>query len=375
MAKNRSQLLDILSEQSVAKQILNRPLSDQGFDEAVRYPFLAIVGQEEMKLALLLSLINRQVGGVLLIGPRGTGKTTAVRGLVSILPIVRHSKCARGCDDNNGIDAVCPDCAVKMGQGEALTSIEPMRLIELPLNSRLEDVVGGINERIAIEQNRVVVERGVLSYADQNLLYIDEVNLLDDQITNAILDAAAQGRFMVRRGPMTASYRSRLFLIGSMNPEEGHLRPQLQDRFGLRVFVGALTETEDRLETYHRTTAYHRNPVQFYEEWEDHTDLTLQEIQIARERLPKVGFEDGVQETGIRWIQTLEIESHRAEVTLFEAGRAYAAADARDKVTIEDLRIVAPMALRQRRSEFMTSYIEGQQQENDKIAQILDEAT
>ena len=329
-----------------------------------------------MKLALLLSLINRQTGGLLLIGPRGTGKTTAVRGLVNLMPSVKRSACAYGCEEemafNGGVDAVCADCAVKIGMGQPITKMEPMRLNELPLNTRLEDVIGGINERIALEQNKVVLNRGILSYADQNLLYIDEVNLLEDAIINAILDAAAQGIFTVRRGPMAATYRSRLFLVGSMNPEEGKLRPQLQDRFGLRIVVTALKSAEDRLAAYRRVVQYQQNPHQFVAEWQYLTDTTLAEVQAARTLLPEVSFEKGVEETGIRWIQDLKIESHRAEITLFEAARAHAAADEREKATVDDLKIVAPLALRQRNSPFISDYLVSQGEEDAVIQQVID---
>lgn len=375
MAKYRSQLLEILETQSVAQKVIKAPLSDQGLDDALRFPFLALVGQDEMKLALLLSLINRQIGGLLLIGPRGTGKTTAVRGLINLMPTVKKSSCPYGCEEEavfeHGIEAVCAECAVKVGQGEAITKSEPMRLIELPLNARLEDVVGGINERVAIEQNKIVLNRGILSFADQNVLYIDEVNLLEDSLTNAILDAAAQGLFTVRRGPMSATYRSRLFLVGSMNPEEGRLRPQLQDRFGLRVVVTALSDSEERLEAYRRASSYQQNPHKFTAEWQYYTDLALLDIQAARERLPNVTFEPGLEEIGIGWIQKLDIASHRAEITLFEAARARAAADEREVVILDDLKTVAPLALRHRQSEFISDYIELVDNEDSRIQEVM----
>jgi len=375
MAKYRSQLLEILETQSVAQKVIKAPLSDQGLDDALRFPFLALVGQDEMKLALLLSLINRQTGGLLLIGPRGTGKTTAVRGLINLMPTVKKSSCPYGCEEEavfeHGVDAVCAECAVKVGMGEPITKSEPMRLIELPLNARLEDVVGGINERVALEQNKIVLNRGILSFADQNLLYIDEVNLLDDTITNAILDAAAQGIFTVRRGPMSATYRSRLFLVGSMNPEEGQLRPQLQDRFGLRVVVTALTDMEDRLEAYRRSSTYQKNPHKYTAEWQYYTDLALLDIQAARERLPNVTFEPDVEKIGMEWIQNLEIGSHRAEIALFEAARARAAADERETVLLDDLKTVAPLALRHRHSEFIADYLEVVKAENDRIQAVI----
>ncbi len=142
----------------------------------------------------------------------------------------------------------------------------------------LDDVIGGINERVALEQNRVQLERGILSQADQNVLYIDEVNLLDEQIVDAILDAAAQGQYTVRRGPLAATYRSRLVLIGTMNPEEGVLRPQIQDRFGLRVVVRGLSKEADRLAIYHRAQAYRSNPYALAIDWLDETRAAAQEI-------------------------------------------------------------------------------------------------
>ncbi|MBN1991376.1 MAG: magnesium chelatase [Anaerolineae bacterium] len=345
----------------------------------LRYPFLAIVGQTEMKVALILTLINRAVGGVLLVGARGTAKTTAVRGLLDLMPVVERSACEYGCEPEDiyqyGLDAVCKECAQKFGMGDPLTRPEPMRLVELPLNARLEDVVGGINERVALEQNRVAVERGILSQADQNLLYIDEVNLLDDIIVDAILDAAGQGVYSVRRGPLSATYRSRLTLVGSMNPEEGNLRPQIQDRFGLRVLVRGIQDPAERLEIYRRAMAYANKPYKFVLDWVTETEAAAADIMEARQRLSQVGFARGVQDEGLRWIETLKIDSHRAEMTLFEAGRAYAAIDDRLEVTLDDLRAVAPLALRQRQTDFAAKYFADQENEDTEIQKVINHTT
>jgi len=343
--------------------------------ESLPFPFLAIVGQKEMKLALLLGLINPSIGGVLLVGPRGTAKTTAVRSMVDLLPKVERSLCFYGClaDDlkTGGMDAVCPDCAKKYGEDQPLSAPDRVRLIELPLNARLEDVIGGIDERIAVTHERLRVRRGILAQADRNLLYIDEINLLADNIIDAILDAAAQGSYTVRRGPVSAIYHARFVLIGSMNPEEGRLRPQILDRFGMRVIVRGLEDLTGRLEAYRRVQAYISNPRGLAIAYADATLAAAYEIQLARTRLPKVTLPDKVARPAIKLVQKMGIDSLRAEISWFEAARAYTAADSRDKVTPEDLQAVAPMTLRLRRSQFMAEFFSSQEGEEIELNTML----
>ncbi len=282
--RNLRELVDYVSGKSL-------PLlsAEEGrVTEPMPFPFLGIVGQHEMKLALLLGLINPNIGGILLIGPRGTAKTTAVRSLLGLLPQVERSTCFYGCTPEDieigGLDAVCPDCAKKYGEGKSLTAPDKVRLIELPLNARLDDVVGSIDERAALHE-RMRVRRGILAQADLNLLYIDEINLLGDDIVDSILDASAQGSYTVRRGPVVATYRSRFVLIGSMNPEEGRLRPQILDRFGLRVIVRGLENSEERLEAYRRVQAYLANPRRMIGQFAEEMEAAASEIRIARERV------------------------------------------------------------------------------------------
>ena len=373
----RSLLLQRLK--SVSMDVLDRTVEGATVTADIKhYPFLAIVGQEEVKMALILAVLNPMVGGVLLIGPRGTGKTTAVRGLVELMPPTRRSRCPYGCEPEAahtwGMDAICPDCAQKLARGEDIMGFDRMRLIELPLNARLEDVVGGIDERVALEQKRVRLSRGILSYAHRNILYIDEVNLLADEIVDAILDAAALGYYNVRRGPLAGTYQARFTLIGSMNPEEGNLRPQIMDRFGLRVVVPGLAEAEERLEVYHRVRAFADNPHEFLALYGPETATFTEELVQAKELLPEVTITTKAEQMTLDLVNTLQIASSRAEIVTLEAARAHAAADGRTEATVEDVSAVAPMALRQRRSQFMVDYFKEGEKEEEEIKAIMDKA-
>ncbi len=320
-------------------------------DEIRPFPLLALVGQAELKTALILGLINPQVGGILLSGPYGVGKTTAVRGLLDIMPEVPYE--------------------FEDSEGNVRTLNSPMRLLELPLNARIEDVVGTINERIALEQHRAVLEEGVLAKAHRSLLYADEINLLEPRVIDVILDAAAQGQTMVRRGAMTRLFASRFILVGSMNPEEGSLRPQIMDRFGLRVWVSPLADTAERLEIYRRSREFREEPANFRARFAAQTEALRDEVAIAREILPHVTIPPEIEALTLAVIQELKIPSHRAEIALLEAARARAAADFRSKVIIEDVERIAPLALRQRRSSMLEEYANQIRREDEGILAML----
>ena len=374
MLEKRSQLLDLLLN-SPAQKVVAAPNMDSGGADNLCFPFVAIIGQTEMKLALLLALINNHVGGVLLLGPRGTAKTTSVRSLADILPQTRRSLCPNGCTeeilDKGGMDAICKSCQQKAGYGQPLTATMAVRIVELPLNARLEDVVGGINERIALEQQRIRLDRGILSLADGNILYIDEVNLLPDAITDAILDAAAQGQYTARRGPLKLTYRAQFTLIGSMNPEEGRLRPQILDRFGLRAVVKGLPTPDLRYQAYEQAVWYRRDPAGMMAAYLDQTITLAQEIEQARQRLPAVTISLPAREMGLELVQKAAIDSNRAEITLFEAARANAAADERDIVTPEDIQAVALLALRLRRSPALEEFLRAQEAEDQQLRRFI----
>jgi magnesium chelatase subunit I len=327
-----------------------------------------------MKYALLLALINPAIGGVLLIGPRGTGKTTAVRGLVDLLPEIPRSLCYYGCMPEDieigGIDAVCPNCAKKYARGEPLAAMDKIRLVELPLNSRIEDVVGAADESETGHQY-LRLHRGILAHADRNLLLVDEVNLLADDVIDAILDAAAYGSYTVKRGASSAAYRARFMLIGTMNPEEGRLRPQIMDRFGLRIVVRGLENKEQRLEAYKRVQAYLLNPRSVMQEYGYDMRTAQAEVQAARDILHDVMIPDKLADQGLELIRSLNIDSLRAEITLFEAIKALAALDNRKLATEEDMKVIAPMALRMRRSGFIETYLSDQSKEENEINQAV----
>lgn len=370
----RSKLLEILRS-APAYQVSQMEYVDYGVADVEPFPFPAIVGQYEMKLALILAVINPAIGGVLLLGPRGTAKTTAVRALVDLLPTVTRSLCPNGCTEEmleeGGMAAICNSCAEKVGYGEPLTSEERVRIVDLPLNARLEDVVGGIDERLAVEKQQVRLERGLLSRADGHILYIDEVNMLKDTIADAILDAAAQGHYTVRRGPQKLTYRSRFLLVGSMNPEEGRLRPQLMDRFGLRAVAHGLRDRQERYMAYEQAMWYRRDPEGMAASYADQTLALAQEVQAARGRLDAVAVGDEARESGLKLIAETSIDSTRAEITLFEAARAFAAADERELVDPEDISAVALIALRFRGGGDPDPFRKQQRAEDERLKAII----
>ena len=368
--RSLKELLDHVS----GKDLPPVKFEDSGKAEILPFPFLAIVGQDEMKLALILGLVNPNIGGVLLVGPRGTAKTTSVRSLIELLPMVERSTCHYGCMpadiEEGGIDAVCPDCAKKYGEGLSLTNPSRVRLIELPLNAKLENVVGGIDERAAMH-SKMRLKRGILAQADRNLLYLDEANLLSDEVLDAILDAAAQGSYTLRRGAASATYKSRFLLVGSMNPEEGRLRPQIMDRFGLRIVVRGLDNPKERLKAYKRVQNYLSAPHQIVAEYANGTASIREELEATRARLSQVELPNRVANKAIEIIQKLGIDSLRAEITWLEAARAYTAASGRSTVKLADLHVVAPMALRLRRSKYMEKYFAEQKGEEDELKALV----
>jgi magnesium chelatase subunit I len=269
------------------------------------------------------------------------------------------------------MDGLCENCVKRVGYDEPLTAQTRVQIVELPLNAGLDDAVGGIDERMALEQNRLRLRRGILAQADGNVLYVDEVNLLDDSVTDAILDAAAQGYYNVRRGALNLQYWSRFSLVGSMNPEEGNLRPQIMDRFGLRVVVRGLTDPEQRYLAYEQALGYRTNPDRLAGLYAQDTLYLADEIAAARERLPQVSIGQEAKRIALDLIQQLKVDSMRAEITLFEAARAHAAADNRDTVLPADIGAVSLITLRLRHSKGLEQFHHTQQSEDERLKALF----
>jgi Mg-chelatase subunit ChlI len=315
----------------------------------VPFPFAAIIGQDEAKLALILAAINPRVGGVLLSGPKGTGKTTLVRGGGELLPSLTRSLCPYGCDPD-GVN-VCAACAEALARGERpRTRKSAGEIVELPINAQLDDVVGAIDLRAALERSTIDFRPGMLARANRNVLYVDEINLLSDLVVDALLDAAAQGVVHVKRGQHAIDYPSRFTLIGTMNPEEGELRPQITDRIGLRVFVQSAPSFAERLEIYRRNAAFGRDPRAFAGAYAAETKKLRAKLAAALRRIERVRVSAEAEAVAIEAVARLGIDSHRTEFVALESAAALAAWEGRDVAGAADVARVLPLAARLRRS-------------------------
>lgn len=327
------------------------------------YPFTAIVGQESMKEALILNTINPLIGGVLIRGEKGTAKSTAVRALASLLP-ERHvvGGCACGCPWNDA-SSRCPECREREDPQE---SIVPMRVVELPLSSTEDRVAGTLDIEHAISTGKKKFEPGVLAKANGNILYVDEINLLDDHIVDLLLDAAAMGVNFIEREGISYSHPSKFILVGTMNPEEGDLRPQLLDRFGLMVDVEAERDEERRMQIIERRMEFERDPEDFSSRYEEQQAELRGRIQEARELVGEIVPGKDVVRAAVRIPLHLDVDGHRADLTLIKSAVAYAAMQGRTEVLPTDVAHVAPlvMAHRMRRNPFQDSRLDAKELES-----------
>lgn len=318
------------------------------------FPFTAIIGQEEMKKALVLNVVNPKLGGVLITGEKGTAKSTAVRALADLLP---PRLCIRGCrfhDDPNDKSNWCDECHEKYDNVQPETEELPMKVVELPVSATEDRVVGTLDIEAAIKEGKRSFETGILADANRNILYVDEINLLDDHVVDVLLDSAAMGINTVEREGISYSHPARFSLVGTMNPEEGDIRPQLLDRFALSVYVAGEKDLDKRAEVIKRRLEYEDDPEEFIKKWEEEQQNEVRRIQRAMKLLPQVTTSNEILRMAAQISITLGVDGHRADIVLIKTAETLAAVAGHTEVTREDLREAAHLALphRMRRRPF-----------------------
>ncbi|MFD9253569.1 putative cobaltochelatase [Streptomyces bottropensis] len=332
---------------------------------SVPFPFTAVVGQDDLRLALLLNAVSPAVGGVLVRGEKGTAKSTAVRALAALLPEVEVvAGCRFSCDPAKP-DPACPD-----GPHEPASQTRPARMVELPVGASEDRLVGALDIERALSEGVKAFEPGLLADAHRGILYVDEVNLLHDHLVDLLLDAAAMGASYVEREGVSVRHAARFLLVGTMNPEEGELRPQLLDRFGLTVEVAASREPDQRVEVVRRRLAYDDDPAAFTARWADQEADVRQRVVAARELLPSVVLGDGVLRQIAATCAAFEVDGMRADIVMARTATALAAWAGRTEVLAEDVRQAALLALphRRRRNPFDAPGLD-----EDKLDETLEE--
>ena len=315
----------------------------------VAFPFSAIVGQDEMKRAILLTAVDPTIGGVLILGHRGTAKSTAVRALPALLPAMTVVRgCRYGCDPTaNG--RKCAECRAREGAGEKLrTERASVPVVDLPLGATEDRVVGALDLERALSRGEKAYEPGLLARAHRGYLYVDEINLLEDHLVDLLLDVAATGENVVEREGISVRHPARFVLVGSGNPEEGDLRPQLLDRFGLSVEVMTTTDIDERIEVIRRRDAFDRDPEGFTAKWEAEDAAARRRVERARKRLDTLEVPDDVLRAAAMLCAAVGTDGVRGELALLRGARALAAFDGARAVGVEHVRTIAPSALRHR---------------------------
>src|ERR1700761_6114073 len=313
---------------------------------ATAFPFSAIVGQDEMKLALMIAAVEPRVGGVLAFGDRGSGKSTAVRALAALLPQMRAVVgCRYQCDPDDAASQ-CDSCRER-GR-KAKSHHVPGPGIHLPLGATEDRVVGALDLERALAHGEKTFEPGLLARANRGFLYIDEVNLLEDHLVDLLLDVAASGENVVERDGLSIRHPARIVLVGTGNPEEGELRPQLLDRFGLSTEVKTPADLPTRIEVIKRRDAFETDSAGFIEHWAKEEARYRKKILSARERIDRVTVSDALLATAAQLCMALGTDGLRGELTLMRAARAVAALEGSKSVTTDHLKRVAPASLRHR---------------------------
>lgn len=318
-------------------------------DDYYLFPFTRIVGQEKMKKALLLNVVDPGIGGVLIKGEKGTAKSTAVRSLAQVLPERENvSTCVFRCDLLRQ-DSICPYCRERVAKGEELEhSHIGTKVVELPLSATEDRVAGTLDIEHILKTGEKKFEPGILAQANGNILYVDEVNLLDDHLVDLLLDSAAMGVNYIEREGVSFSHPSKFILVGTMNPEEGELRPQLLDRFGLSVDVRGEKDTKTRAEVVKRRLKYDEDPRSYLKAAADDMKVMKENITNAREMLSKIPADDNVIDMIVSVTTHFGVDGHRADITMMKAARANAALEGRENISKDDIKNVADLVLSHR---------------------------
>jgi magnesium chelatase subunit I len=315
---------------------------------ALAFPFSAIVGQDEMKLALTIAAVDPKVGGVLAFGDRGSGKSTAVRALAALLPQMKAViGCRYQCDPDDEVSQ-CSDCHARAKKGKLKSHLVPVRVVDLPLGATEDRVVGALDLERALTRGEKSFEPGLLARANRGFLYIDEVNLLEDHLVDLLLDVAASGENVVERDGLSIRHPAKVVLVGTGNPEEGELRPQLLDRFGLSVEVKTPGDLPTRIEVVKRRDAFESDPSGFVAQWAKQEAMSCKQILAARQRINQVKVPEQALTKAAELCMALGTDGLRGELTLVRAARALAAVEGDRSVHDVHLKRVAPSSLRHR---------------------------
>jgi magnesium chelatase subunit I len=312
------------------------------------YPFSAIAGQEELKLALIVSAIDPSIGGVLAFGDRGTGKSTTVRSCAAILPPLRAVRGCRYNCDPGAKEGLCAECRARAKEGKLPARFIHVPVVDLPLGITEDRVVGALDIERALTRGEKAFETGLLARANRGFLYIDEVNLLEDHIVDLLLDVAASRENVVERDAISLRHPAHIVLIGSGNPEEGELRPQLLDRFGLSVEVVTPQDLKTRMDIVRRRDAFDRDPFAFVAGYRTENRKLRQRIAKAQRNLPHIEVSDAMLECASRLCLALGTDGLRGELTLIRAARALASFEGASSVAVSHLRQIGPASLRHR---------------------------
>jgi Mg-chelatase subunit ChlI len=330
-------------------------------------PFTAIVGQDRMTRALILNAINPRIGGVLIRGERGTAKSTAARALAALLPEIKVVEgCRFNCDPSRP-DRYCDECRDRVAAGEELPiTTRRTPFVDLPVSATEDRVVGTLDIEKAIQKGERHFDPGVLAAANRGLLYVDEVNLLDDHVVDLLLDSAAMGINVVEREGISFSHPARFILVGTMNPEEGDLRPQLLDRFALCVDIQGLHRVPDRIAILERNIEFEADADAFMARWETYDQALSNEIDKARDLVNQVEYTRSDLATIATLTGSMKVDGHRADLVILKAARAHAAYEGRTRIEDKDILLAAELALphRLKRQPFEKSDINAANLEN-----------